>query len=264
MAELRALTFNTCFAGPVRERLVALAGLIERSSYDVVCLQEVVTRRRAKMLLDGIGGGWHAAFTPLGPLVRGGLVTLSRRPIEATRSTTFSLRPLPPIPAAGDWLIRKGALLTRLTVDGLPLVVVNTHLLANTDGDWSPSNRFAKRERAQLQALAGEVANIDPTALLLLAGDLNVPTASAAYQELLASTGLLDVAGPHPEPTYRTTARVPDPQPIDHLLVRPPSSAELTVVDCGLAFRHDRIPVGRRGAVDLSDHYGLETVLRIV
>src|SRR5688500_19611551 len=48
MIELRLLTFNTLMRGDVRPRLRALAAVLDRSRYDVVCLQEVLLRRHAR------------------------------------------------------------------------------------------------------------------------------------------------------------------------------------------------------------------------
>ena len=82
---LRLLTFNTLFRGDTRARLRALAGLLERADLDVACLQEVVARRNLELLRACAGSFPHAAWVPYGPFVRGGLLTLSRRPIRHRR-----------------------------------------------------------------------------------------------------------------------------------------------------------------------------------
>ncbi|MGH8967232.1 MAG: endonuclease/exonuclease/phosphatase family protein, partial [Actinomycetes bacterium] len=79
--KVRVLTFNTLFRGRSRARLSVLARLIEESDYDVVCLQEVISPRNLAHLRRAAESYPHVAHAPTFPVVRGGLVTLSRPPI---------------------------------------------------------------------------------------------------------------------------------------------------------------------------------------
>jgi len=63
----------------------------------------------------------------------------------------------------------KGALVT--TLEQSAISVINTHPLANTDGDWSEGNRFAAAHRAQLGALARAVGSVPVPAVVC--GDFN-------------------------------------------------------------------------------------------
>ena len=54
----------------------------------------------------------------------------------------------------------KGALVTRLARPDL--CVINTHPVANHDGDWSAANRFYPLHRAELAVLARVVTEAGP------------------------------------------------------------------------------------------------------
>ena len=81
------------------------------------------------------------------------------------------------------------------------LSVVNAHLLANTDGDWSAGNRFHPIHRAQLAALAQLVRGLgDPC---VVTGDFNIPRHKPVVQDFLAATGLTDAFGGECPPTFQ-------------------------------------------------------------
>ncbi|NVI85854.1 endonuclease/exonuclease/phosphatase family protein [Actinomadura sp. BRA 177] len=81
MAKVRILTFNTLFRGRTQARMDALAALLDDSDYDMVCLQEVISPRIWSRLRRATPSYPHTAHSWTFPLVRGGLVTLSRHPI---------------------------------------------------------------------------------------------------------------------------------------------------------------------------------------
>src|SRR5579859_4374523 len=139
---LRLLTLNCLWRGAAAARLAALARWLERSDLDVVCLQEVVFGRRVALLRSLAPSFPHVVHRPLGFAVLGGLVTLSRRPVTARRFAVYRRLGRWWNGGVSDRLIRKGFLVTELDVAGRPLVVVNTHLLANCGGDWSPANDY--------------------------------------------------------------------------------------------------------------------------
>jgi endonuclease/exonuclease/phosphatase family metal-dependent hydrolase len=252
---LRLLTFNTLFRGETRHRLRAIGGLLDRSPLDVACLQEVVARRNLALLRASTPSFTHAAWTPYGPLVRGGLVTLSRRPIRRQRSVVYRVRGGRHLRSLSDSFIRKGVLVTELDVGGEPVVVVNTHLLANYDDDWSPGNRYAIDERAELRQLAEVVGEIDPGLPLVVVGDLNVPAGSWLLDELLAATGLQDALAGRPEPTFRFA-----PVAIDHVLARPAGPRNVAV-EARIVYREELAELPRGRTVHLSDHFGIEATI---
>ncbi|WP_141579917.1 endonuclease/exonuclease/phosphatase family protein [Actinomadura sp. WMMA1423] len=247
--QARVLTFNALFKGEARARMGVLAEMIEKSDYDVVCLQEVVSWRVLRVLRRAAPSFPHVACVPVFPLVRGGLVTLSRHPVTRRHFQAY----IPARPVRPEWLLGKGALFTRIRLPDGHLTVVNTHLSANLDMDWSPSNVYARIERAELRGLAAAVDRIPRTEPLVAMGDFNVPRDSSYFAEFVSHTGLRDAFGGGTEPTFRPEyAQI---GAIDQLLVTPGLDAQTRLV-----FKEEvRLPGGR--STVLSDHYGIEAVL---
>ena len=246
---VRVLTFNTLFRGEARARIGALAGIVERGGHDVVCLQEVISPFILTRLRRGTPSYPHLARARAFPLVRGGLVTLSRHPVERRHFLTFTaVRPARP-----EWLLRKGALFTRVRLPGGYLTVVNTHLSANMDLDWSPSNVYAKTERAELCELAAAINRIPKAEPMVVVGDFNVPRKSPLFEEFAQVTGLKDVMVGDTGPTFRPEVEVIEP--IDQVLVRPGLDASARVV-----FK-DEVPLPDGRTTFLSDQYGIAVTL---
>jgi endonuclease/exonuclease/phosphatase family metal-dependent hydrolase len=228
--------------------------LLERSDLDVVCLQEVIVRRRIALLRALAPRFPHVVHRPFGIAVLGGVVTLSRWPVAAQRYTVFR--------RLGRWwnggwsdrVIRKGYLVSELEVGGRRLVVVNTHLAANYAGSWSRSNDYAALQAAELGQLAEAVDGIDPGRPLVVAGDLNVPSGTWLFDDFVDRTGLRDSLDGG-VPTWRPAH--PGSGAIDHVLVR-----GCTAVAAELCFQDPvQLADGRR--VPVSDHLGIAVTLRL-
>jgi endonuclease/exonuclease/phosphatase family metal-dependent hydrolase len=219
-SSFRLLTFNCLWRGAARERLDAIGPLLDESGLDFVCLQEVTRRPSIRSLEGHLGTYQPAVFRPYGIAVKGGLVSFARRPIERSSFEVFRGRGPHWTLGWADRLLRKGSLTTWLRIEALPLIVVNTHLLANYDEDWAPDNRFARQQLSDLEQLAYAVERLDREALVIVAGDFNVPTTDPMFVEFTSRCGLLDafafVPGPAP-PTYRQSSRRPL-DAIDHIL----------------------------------------------
>jgi endonuclease/exonuclease/phosphatase family metal-dependent hydrolase len=150
---------------------------------------------------------------------------------------------------------RQGALLTRLERPALS--IVNTHLISNADGDWSPSGRFHPLHAGQLAALARAVA-VTP-APAVACGDFNIPAESALIADFLAATGLADAFGGRCPPTFRAEFLPPGAaaHAVDLILV----SAGVKVAGTGLLLAgKSRLPGGPAFA---SDHVGLRAALAL-
>ncbi|WIM98709.1 endonuclease/exonuclease/phosphatase family protein [Actinoplanes oblitus] len=241
---MRLLTFNALIRGDVRARLRALAEILRESDFDVVCLQEVMYRSHANLLRRGFA---HSACAG-SVVLKGGLVLLSRRPIKRWRFVRFPMTG----PVRPEFLMRKGALVAEID----ELVIVNTHLSANRDDDWSPDNRYALVERAELDVLARLLAGIDKDRPLVVTGDLNLPRDASALADFRTAAGLADAMAGDRRPTYRPTPQWPHPPAFDHLLVRGGITAHADLVLCDEV----TLPGGRR--VYLSDHYGVAADIR--
>jgi endonuclease/exonuclease/phosphatase family metal-dependent hydrolase len=245
---VRLLTFNTLYRPDARLRLRALAARLD--GYDVVCLQEVMYRRNAGLLRRLVPGLRHHAYAG-SVVLKGGLVLLSRWPITRQRFVRYPLT----APARPEYIMRKGAQIVTIATGHGELVVVNTHLSANRDDDWSPDNRWTRVQRAEFGRLADRLAGLDVTVPVVVAGDLNVPRTSPVLAGFLEAAGLRDVLAGDTRPTYRPTPVWPSPPALDHVLVRPAVRAEARPV---LA---EQVHLDDGRTAYLSDHYGVETEL---
>jgi endonuclease/exonuclease/phosphatase family metal-dependent hydrolase len=260
MTTLTLVTFN-CLGAPglgAARRLLALARELNRRADAVVCLQEVQAHIYRRLLVGACIAYSAHAFEPFVHAPKGGLLTLARSPIEEVGFTLFRDRGLWYTPAVADWILHKGVLRIRQTCDGLPVIVLNTHLTANYLGDWRGDNLFTRNERAQLRQLAELVRSESPDALVLVAGDFNIPRGSWLYKEFIAESGLLDPLAGDTRPTVRLPRGLPAryAAPIDFALLRAPTPLRLHVAS-DLLFR-EKILVGERRWAYLSDHCGLE------
>lgn len=263
---LRLLSLN-CLAVPfvanTRARLATLGRDLDGSDLDVICLQEVQFSRYVPLLRRVLPSFPHVACVPFLHAPKGGLVTLSRWPIEHCAFTPYQARGPLYTPAVADWLLHKGVLVTRLAVRGVPVAVLNTHLLANYSADWSPYNRYARYQQAELAELEALVNDIDRETATVLAGDFNVPRGSWLYDAFVHGTGLQDLLADSVEPTYRRAFLMPHryAQAIDFVFVRPAVGARLTG-SARLVFGEKR-PLVNGTLAYLSDHYGIEAEISV-
>ncbi|MEU0555708.1 endonuclease/exonuclease/phosphatase family protein [Dactylosporangium sp. NPDC006015] len=255
MIDVRLLTFNTLMRDDVPARLRALGPVLERAAYDVVCLQEVLHGGSVRLLRRGAGYR-HVAVTRAA-LPSGGLMLMSRWPILRYRFARFRMAG----PLRTEQLMRKGAQLAVVETPAGPLAVVNTHLSANRDDDWSDGNRFTRVIRQELDHLARLVRGFEPELPAVVVGDFNVPRDSAAFTGFAAAAGLRDVLAGDPTTTFRPTPRWPAPPALDQVLAR--DGAGRPVVASARTVLRDavRVPDGRE--LFLSDHYGLEADLSL-
>ena len=255
----RLLTFNCLWQGAARQRLSAIAPILDRSNVDFLCLQEVTQRRNVGLLQRHLRSYQPPELEPYWVAVKGGLVNFARRSIE--RSTYEVFRGRGPHWTLGwaDRLLRKGLLISYMHVDELPVVVVNTHMLANYDEDWAPDNRFAREQRSDLAQLADAVSHLNRDALVIVAGDLNVPITSPMLKEHMAACDLQHAftSGPGPAPpTIRHAVPGKPPQTIDHVLFRAPTGRAVWA-SASLRFEDPVVLAGGRRAF-ASDHLAVE------
>lgn len=260
MATFSLLTLN-CFGVPtllVRRRLLTLARELNRSDMTVVCLQEVQAHLYRRMLIEACVEYPTNAFWPFVHAPKGGLLTLGRLPFHDTHFTLYEERGIWYTLGLADWLLHKGILRIATRVQTVPVIVLNTHLNANYDGDWHPKNRFARGEQRQLQQLAALVAAQPAEALVVVAGDFNIPRGSWLYDEFLEASGLVDPLAGDPRPTYRLLPGMPRrfALPIDFVLFRTPRLAHLRV-HADIVF-HEKLPLVDGSMNYLSDHCGVE------
>lgn len=264
MPTFSLITFN-CFGTPTprtHRRLRTLAQTLDASTADVVCLQEVQSHFYRRMLLRASHVFRHHAWEQFVHAPKGGLLTLSRAPLRNVRYALYRDRGNWHTPALADWILHKGILAGELWVGEQHVIVLNTHLSANYRGDWTRDNRYVREERAQLQQLAELVAAQDSQALVVVAGDFNVPRGSKLFRAFLAASGLTDPLADDTRPTYRRLPGLPArfALPIDFVLVRTPPGANMQIVS-DLCFQ-EQLPLVGGGQGYLSDHLGVALQLR--
>jgi endonuclease/exonuclease/phosphatase family metal-dependent hydrolase len=248
---VRVATLNT-LGLPLRDpgratRYRAIAAAFESSTVDVVNVQEVLTYTHLNSLSRHMPTFAHVRYrrSILGPA--GGLVTLSRVPLA---TAGYHRLPAPGVPAGlrlrSQLSARlKGVLVTRLARPDLWLL--NTHPMANGDGDWSPGNRYESMQRAQLAGLASVLGSVPGPAVVC--GDFNVTRDCALHRDFMARTGLVDAFGADCPPTFRAEFLPPGKPPhvIDFILTTPAVRAE----DAEVMFTD----------VPVSDHLGLHATV---
>jgi endonuclease/exonuclease/phosphatase family metal-dependent hydrolase len=254
------LTLN-CFGlwlPNTRRRLAALAKELDQSRYDIVCLQEIQLHAYQKLLVDGCTSYSYSAHEPYVHCPKGGLLTLSRLPILSASFQPYVDRGLWYSPMLLDRLFYKGTLITRLTWTHTPLVIINTHLLANFAGDWDRHGIYARVEEKQLRQLAETVRSQAAQSMIIVVGDFNVPRGSRLYHEFLLQSGLTDLLADDTRPTLRLPPGAPSrfALPIDYALIRIPDQRAFNIV-CDLCFTKT-YPISSRHQGYLSDHHGVE------
>jgi len=146
-------------------RCQAIGAFFEASDVDVACFQEVHIYGHLALLARQMRSFRYMSFRRPLPGPAGDVVTFSRLPVSGTTFQGFGAVGAD-IPRLARLRARlKGALVTRLSRPGVSLV--NTHPVANTDGDWSPANQFvpacprARSRRAlRIRALRGALAGM--------------------------------------------------------------------------------------------------------
>lgn len=262
---LSLLTLN-CFGTPVpttRRRLLALARQLEQSTLQLICLQEVQLVMYQELLIQACASYPFQAYEPYLHCPMGGLVTLSRVPLAAQRFEVFTEQGLWYLPTLMDKILRKGMLITALHWGGVPVVIINTHILANYNGDWERQGVFARMQEKQLRQLAETVAVQPSNALVIVAGDFNIPRGSRLYRDFLGWTGLTDPLADDRRPTHRPPPGVPVHYslPIDFVFVRFPQTISLQI-SSDLRFS-SKLDLDHRRQGFLSDHNGIEVSLTI-
>jgi endonuclease/exonuclease/phosphatase family metal-dependent hydrolase len=254
------LTLN-CFGVPTpttRRRLLAIAQELNRGDYSLACLQEVQASGYVGLLTEACATYPHSAFEPFIYAPKGGLLTLSRLPIEERAFALYRERTIVSPPAVMDWALHKGVLLARVSLAGVPIVVLSTHLSANYSASWGPGSAYARVQRLQLQQLAEIVRGQPASAIVVACGDFNIPRGGQLYDEFLAASGMVDPLAGDMRPTQRMPPGIPArfALPIDFALLRSPPLPGLRLQsDHRLA---ERLPIAGARADYLSDHVGIE------
>lgn len=205
---IKSLTFNISlipFVGHPYVRVREFSHQAEVINADIINLQEVHSYDmvwRLKQLTEFPYVSYKRGL--LGPIA--GLVTFSKQFIITDSFESLSFH--------------KGVIVSRLKSG---VVVVNVHLVANTDGDWSKSNRFYDKHKAQLDKLNEIMDRFTyKNQPIILSGDFNLAKTSDLYGYFIRKGGWHDTTPSDFEPTFHSDFLPPDrnPQRVDYILVR--------------------------------------------
>jgi endonuclease/exonuclease/phosphatase family metal-dependent hydrolase len=230
---LRVLSLNVCglphqsSSFPrLAVRAARIGRYLESSDVDVVNLQELFTRHHLALVRPLLPSFRHVVWRfGLAGRPAGGLATFSRHPLRRLEYQAY--RGI--APSAGSLRFRgrnavasamAGVLVTELTDHGI--VVANTHLTANKDGDWSATNRYHDFQRRQLQRLHAVLRRLPDHRPAVLTGDFNVASDSPLYPTII-DRGAWHDPFVETDPTTFQGAFLPPgapPHRIDFLLIR--------------------------------------------
>jgi endonuclease/exonuclease/phosphatase (EEP) superfamily protein YafD len=156
-----------------------------------------------------------------------------------------------------DRMLDKGILATHYEVGGLPIIALNTHIMANYAADYGRKGRPALRQMSQLHQLAKTVRELPSDAFIVLVGDFNLPRGSWLYEEFLDVSGLQDTLAGDSRPTYRPLPGISANYalPIDFVFVRRPESLKMRI-DSTLCLDKQVHLIGKYNNF-LSDHLGI-------
>src|SRR5688572_17503999 len=230
-------------------RLIALARELEQSSCKVVCLQEIQLHKYQRLLVRECASYPYSFHEPYIHCPKGGLLTLSRLLLTSTFFEPYAERGPWYTPMLLDRLFFKGMLITSLRWKDVPVIIINTHLLANFAGDWERHGMYARVEEKQLRQLAETVQSQPRNSIIIVVGDFNVPRGSALYQDFLVHSGLTDLLAGDIRPTLRIPLRATSrfSLAIDYVFVRIPDRYSLKI-ESDLCFsRKYAIGNGRQG-----------------
>ncbi len=255
------VTFN-CLGTPLLPntpaRLRTIARELNDPALDVICLQEVQFSAYVPLLHQNLPQFPFAAFEPFVYAPKGGLITFSRRPITRKQFFLYPERGWWHTPSLADHMLHKGILMTELTYADQPVVILNTHLTANYNANWSRANRYALLEQAQLRRLAAVVNDISSDSIVIICGDFNIPRQSWLYSEFVELTGVFDPLAKDTKPTQYLSPWLPSQyhMAIDHVFVRLPAQMDLAIA-ARLRFENKiRLTTGRMAR--LSDHMAIQ------
>jgi len=238
-------------------RYAAIGEAVDAGDADAVCFQEVFSWWHLRLLARRMRSFRQVSFRPWPAGPAGGVVTFSRLPVSGSAYHGFGMPPRAPgiSRAARFRAALKGALVTRLPDPGLS--IINTHPVANRDGDWSEAGRFYPLHRAQLDALARVVRGAP--APQVVCGDFNVARGSSLLDQLMSRAGLADAFDGSCPATFRA-AYLPageTPHCIDFILTGGGVKAEAAAV---MFAEPEPLP---GGAAHVSDHVGLRASLSL-
>ena len=198
--DVSIVTFNVqghpIFSADTYIRLSKIGAVLNSLDLDVINLQEVLTYGHFLILKRYLVNFPYYSFERFffGP--KGGAVTFSRFPIKKIKYIPFSFQSVftPKI------FLSRGVLVSQ--INDTPIAIINTHLTANTDNDWSSTNRYFPVHKAEIANLKEIIKSAKVYKFMFICGDFNIAKASLLYKELKGMLKVQDIFERYNFPTY--------------------------------------------------------------
>jgi hypothetical protein len=208
------------------ERGRAIAAVLERERFDVLCLEKAFDERARQAIVGVLGreyGDRHGPLNEKGrwPNINGGVWVLSREPMTLRREIEFDEC------ADEECFSRKGAMLLSGSVDGHDFDLIATHLQGDDIPAYNPPHQLVRD--AQVRQIATDLVPLARRDVpLVYCGDLSTPRGAPAYENLLSVLGAEN--GPSMRPTLEDDCALNDlatddtgrTDEMDYILVRQP------------------------------------------
>lgn len=235
--------------------------LLNASSVDIICLQEVVTYSQLLTLKKQLKNYPYVCYKPFISGPKGGLVTFSKKEMSSVKYYTFTKKGSLHNATVYAHFMQTGMLMC--TLSDTPLVIINTHFTANFDHDWQPSNRFYKIADAQMRETANVLDALATENGIVLMGDFNIGKHSMMYKKFVKDANVQDVFSEETSYTYDKERKMnvfkgKKSDRIDYIFLR--SQAKISV-EKKEQFFVDPVKLHNGTNAFLSDHLGLKAVL---
>jgi endonuclease/exonuclease/phosphatase family metal-dependent hydrolase len=262
------------FAPHVEIRSKYIAGTLQRFDPDIICFQEIFSKKHLKQILDSLGKTHPYTYAPFSfrPKIFGsGLALFSKYPILQSNFYWFKCQLFEEALFAP-----KAFMVVTVDVGSFGLIeIVNCHTTAGGSKHHPESHAADNCRQLQLGEIIELLMQRDASiAHSLLVGDLNCgPEASKSNYEFLISRGFADltvIAHPVSRPAItwdpenslnvESPHKTSPPQRIDHILGH--SRAKLIVDGYRSIGKEPTVEVSPKIRCTPSDHYGVMLTLR--
>jgi endonuclease/exonuclease/phosphatase family metal-dependent hydrolase len=237
------------------KRIKTLGISLNKKDIDIINLQEVFTYYHLCLLRRKMINFPYCVFEGFifGP--KGGLVTFSKIPIQ---KSSFVSYPNPKI--VKRMFLGKGMLINK--IENSAIYVLNTHLTANRDNDWSKTNRFYPTHISQIERLKKVIENINSFKFLIVSGDFNISKNSDLYKKVINKMQLEDVFEEYNFPTFHQEfmSKGEKSNRIDYILIK--TKKRWSSTSKGHLFTKAQIARNINKGF-LSDHIGLQALLNL-
>ena len=263
IASLNTLGIPLLSPYPV-ERYIALCQVFERLRVDIINLQEVHTYNLFHLLKKNLPSYPYVAYERALPGPKGGLVILSRHPLEKIQFTSFTYpRQIKhALLYASSFIHKKGTLIAK--IQGKSLLIYNTHLIPNREGNWTRENKLYQTHEKQLDELSNLIAQpAHKGNYVVVSGDFNIPKNSDLYTHFLDISHAKDIFAADEAPTFHTEFLRSGKQAhrIDYIFLYP-KDASISIHSSSLLFQN-KVLLRNGKTAYLSDHLGLLAELEI-